>query len=217
MIHISKFKLNKRVLNSELYRGLSSKKVETLAYDEAEKRAKAAKKTMIKEFNQSTITQELDAGAANTKNISRTLTGIPYGTASLFGFIGFDEGAKPAEIVREYLKDMGYVFKKGRFTRRATGGRYIFQVEVPVLSEIEPLTPMPWEGGRSWIRGIERGISGLSYFMTTKFKINSRSGQGIQITNKYFPGAVYKASKYFSAIANNFIQRLEGRQPKAIV
>ena len=52
MIHISKFKLNKRVLNSELYRGLSSKKVETLAYDEAEKRAKAAKKTMIKEFNQ---------------------------------------------------------------------------------------------------------------------------------------------------------------------
>ena len=44
-----------------------------------------------------------------------------------------------------------------------------FPVSGPTLNEIESVTPMPFEGGRSWTTGIEKGISGFSYYIFKKF------------------------------------------------
>ena len=74
---------------------------------------------------------------------------------------------------------------------------------------------MPFEGGRSWARGIERGISGLSHYMAAKkasVQKASKSGQGIQVRGAYHSGAVYRPTKYISHMINNFIQRLKGRK-----
>ena len=42
----------------------------------AEETAKNARDELVKEFDSHAITKEIDAGASNTKNISRNLLGI---------------------------------------------------------------------------------------------------------------------------------------------
>ena len=133
---------------------------------------------------------------------------------NLYGFIGFVDGTNPIEEVRSYLQGTGHVSKTTRFQKRgARGGSYRFKVEVPDMNIIEGLTPMPWEGGRSWTRAIERGISGLSNYMLNH-SASSRSGQGIQSKNRMYQAAMYKPTKYLSAMINNYVRILQGRKPK---
>ena len=58
-----------------------------------------------------------------------------------------------------------------------------YRVDVPTEAEITTVTPMPWEGGRSWAYGIERGISGYGFYIYKKWK-TSRSGGAIQSRKK---------------------------------
>jgi hypothetical protein len=207
----AKLRINSRKFAHEASKVRSAKKAKDLAYKKAQKLAKQAKDEMLIEFEQNRITKELEAGPGNMKNLSRNLLGLPYGQGSLYGFIGFVDGANPIEPVREYLQNTGNVFKTSRFQRRGkTGGTYQFKVKTPLMSVIEGFTPMPWEGGKSWARAIERGISGLSYYIANKSPV-SRSGQGIQSKNQFHQAAMYKPSKYLSNIINNYIRRIQGR------
>lgn len=207
----AKLRINSRKFADQVSQVRSAKKAKDLAYKKAQEIAKDAKDEMLIEFEQNRITKELEAGPKNMKNISRNLIGLPYGQGSLYGFIGFVDGTNPIEPVREYLQNTGNVFKTSRFQRRGKrGGTYQFRVKAPLMSVIERFTPMPWEGGRSWARAIERGISGLSYYMANKSPM-SRSGQGIQGQNQFHQAAMYKPSKYLSNIINNFIRKIQGR------
>tara|TARA_R110000824_G_scaffold145388_2_gene313657 strand:+ start:803 stop:1450 length:648 start_codon:yes stop_codon:yes gene_type:complete len=209
-----KLKINKGTFEKQVSKGLGSKSIKDKAYDRAEEVAKDAKDELVKEFNSHVITKEIDAGASNTKNISRNLLGLPYGEGSLFGFIGFDNSSNPTSEVKSYLKSTGHVSKRTRLQRKGTRrGLYNFKVEVPNMNQIDSLTPMPWEGGRSWVRAIERGISGLSYYLARQLS-QSRSGQGLQSRNTVNSGAMYKPSKYMSEMINHYIRRLQGRKIK---
>jgi hypothetical protein len=65
---------------------------------------------------------------------------------------------------------------------------------------------MPWEGGRSWLLDIERGISGLGAYLYGRFK-SSRSGTGIQ--SKYnYANRRFQNVKYFSEMYSKFLRRL---------
>jgi hypothetical protein len=65
---------------------------------------------------------------------------------------------------------------------------------------------MPWEGGRSWLLDIERGISGLGAFLYGRFS-SSRSGGGIQ--SKYnYSNRRFQNIKYFSEMYSKFLRRL---------
>jgi hypothetical protein len=209
-----KVKINRKEFARQTSRVRTAKQVKDLAYKSAQEKAKEAKKELIQEFDQNRITKELEAGSGNTKNISRTLLGLPYGQGSLYGFIGFVDGTNPIDEVRSYLKGTGHVNKSARLQKRGVrGGSYEFKVEVPDMNAIEALTPMPWEGGRSWTRAIERGISGLSNYMLNH-SASSRSGQGIQSKNRMYQAAMYKPTKYLSAMINNYVRILQGRKPK---
>ena len=209
-----KLKINKREFDRQVSRVRTAPKIKELAYKRAQEMAEDAKKELIKEFNENPITKELEAGSGNTKNISRTLLGLPYGQGSLYGFIGFVDGTNPIDEVRSYLEGTGHVYKSARLQKRgARGGTYEFKADVPSMNAIEGLTPMPWEGGRSWTRAIERGISGLSNYMLNH-SASSRSGQGIQSKNKMYQAAMYKPTKYLSAMINNYVRALQGRKPK---
>jgi hypothetical protein len=64
---------------------------------------------------------------------------------------------------------------------------------------------MPFEGGNSWLKGIEKGISGFSNYLYGLLFPISRSGRAIQAKNK-IRRASYKPTKYFSVLYKNFIE-----------
>ena len=77
---------------------------------------------------------------------------------------------------------------------------------------VEFLTPMPWAPGRSWARGIERGISGLGYYLKIKTD-NSRSGLGIQSSRKVRKSSSkFKNMQYISALLKKYKKEFENLQ-----
>ena len=90
---------------------------------------------------------------------------------------------------------------------------YRYRVQIPNTKDLFAMTPMPWEGGRSWIRSIEKGISGLGYYLLSNSPV-SRSGQGVQASHK-LRKAVYRPTKYMSSIINAYSKYLQtGKKSK---
>ena len=132
-----------------------------------EQKFEKIKTQMLAEFDSHPVTIEIDGGIT-AQNTSKTLNNI----TNLYSFIGFEQGDKPTDTVRNILNQSSY--------RKSMGNNsiinYIF--EIPTAQQIFLATPLPWETGRSWVKGIEEGISGLGYYV--KIRKNSRSGLGIQ-------------------------------------
>jgi hypothetical protein len=174
----------------------------------AEERFNLAKQEMIDDFLTHEVTIELQAGARNpaeAPNFSGTLDG----KGNLFTFIGFEQGTKPIEIVEQALRK-GTQFFRTTVDYRKKGDVYFytFRGKVPTFAELEKLTPMPWEPGRSWLSGIERGISGLGAFIYWKKNLpNSRSGAGLQSTRQ-LRVATFKNISYISKILREFRENL---------
>ena len=86
------------------------------------------------------------------------------------------------------------------------------QIEVPTKDQIFVATPLPWATGRSWARGIERGISGLGRYLVKNSRIaKSKSGFAIQ-TDAPVRGGRFSNTAYMSALLNSYykeIQKLE--------
>jgi hypothetical protein len=149
-----------------------------------------AQQKMIQDFESHPVTQEIDSGPEGY-NQSGTLGG--YG--NLYSFIGFEEGMDPLTVIRRLLKKA--------LTIRAIPSNHKsmimqFEVTLPSKEDLFNATPMPWQSGRSWAEGIERGISGLgNYINRTSF--SSRSGEGVQTKNR-IRGGQFRNTKYLSAI-----------------
>ena len=164
-----------------------------------EKGFEKEKQFLLESFESHPVTRELIEGP-EAGNSSGTLMG--YG--NLFGFIGFSEGASPISPVRQMLN----LATRIKSVRRAPGSntRINININVPDLEDFREIAPLPWEPGRSWVEGIERGISGLGYYLNLR-RPSSRSGGGVQIENKLRVMA-FKNTKYMSEIIRNFTLRL---------
>tara|TARA_S200002703_G_scaffold94848_1_gene81878 strand:- start:212 stop:865 length:654 start_codon:yes stop_codon:yes gene_type:complete len=203
-----KIKINQKAVIKDVLNGAKkSKEAASKTRELAQERVEEAKKELLRDFESREVTKEIEAGPENTTNYSRTLSGLPYGKGSLFGFIGFTESDKPMDIVRMYLTKAGKLAPIAKKVVRKNQVSFDYTVRIPSMNEIESITPMPWEGGRSWVRAIERGISGLGYYLLTKSK-SSRSGQGIQASNQ-LRTATYRPTKYMSNIINNYVNFLK--------
>lgn len=135
------------------------------------------KNEMLDEFEQHPITIELEAGESS-KNTSGTLSG--YG--NLFTFIGFPSGYDPLGEVRLRLNQT--ILKKIGFSK----GRLNFITTEPTREALFKITKFSdfrndFEGSRSWLDGIETGISGLGFYLYIQGKDfeDSRSGPAIQL------------------------------------
>ena len=200
-------KINRSVLNKSIKKVLVSPQAKRSAYQQANTAFEQAKAKMIKEFDSHPITKELSAGP-DSRNVSGTLGG----RGNLFSFIGFMSTDNPTFIVRELLKQ-SRLKRVPRVTPRGRNEFIIsFQGIMPSKRDLESVSPMPFEKGRSWLTSIERGISGLSYYIYNKLKNikSSRSGTGIQISHPYISGLRYKPVSYISPILNNFKKELSG-------
>ena len=131
------------------------------------------KQRMLRAFDSHPVTREL-RGGANSPNLSGTLPN----KGNLFGFIGFPSGADVISTLRSALENINI---KPKFSRgNPKGGEKIFLVTIPSAAELYGLTPLPWASGRSWLQGVEHGMSGLGQYMYTTNSSVSRSGAGIQ-------------------------------------
>lgn len=152
-----------------------------------------AHQEMIKEFESHPVTKEIESGPEGW-NQSGTLGG--YG--NLFSYIGFEEGMDPLAPVRNLIKK---ALKVKSIPQSQKSMILKFQVELPSKEDIFQASPMPWVSGRSWVEGIEKGISGLGSYIN-RMTFTGRSGQGIQAKNKVRSGQ-FRNTKYLSNILNN--------------
>lgn len=151
-----------------------------------------AKKEMVKDFLNLSITREILAGPGSS-NISGTLGG--YG--NLFSFIGFGLGDSPIDPIVVLLNQTTY-----RFTNLSTRGKIKLIITLPSPQDIFAVTPLPWAPGISWAQRIERGLSGLGQYLN-KSSNNSRSGAGIQTPNTIRSGG-FSNSPYVSSFINKW-------------
>ena len=141
------------------------------------------------------MTKEISSGS-NGSNLSKTLAG--YG--NLFSYIGFHGTSDPIASVRNLLFTIPQIKSK-----KLKSGSMEFVLSAPKLEDFRMVAKMPWEGGRSWVEGIESGISGFSYYMANMFgeNIKSRSGSAIQSKSKVRVG-VFRPTPYLSVMISNF-------------
>lgn len=171
-----------------------------IAYNAALTRFTAAKNESLKDFDDHPITKELRAGP-DASNSSGTLGG----KGNLFSFIGFYEGEDPTNIVREALEVYWNLERTPIIEDKGNRINFKFKVNSPSLTKLYSLTPLPWEEGRSWLRGIEKGISGLGNYIYWKTLPNppSRSGTGIQ-SQTILRNAIFRPRDYMTEILKTF-------------
>jgi hypothetical protein len=154
-----------------------------------------AKKEMVKDFLNLSVTREILAGPGSS-NISGTLGG--YG--NLFSFIGFGLGDSPIDPIITLLEQTSY-----RFTNLSPRGKMKLIITHPSSQDIFAVTPLPWAPGISWAQRIERGLSGLGQYLN-KSSNNSRSGAGIQTPNMIRSGG-FSNSPYISSFVNKWSKK----------
>lgn len=150
-------------------------------------------------FESHPVTQEIEGGE-NASNVSGTLGG--YG--NLFSFIGFNQGSNPTGPVKFLIQSISLSKNV-----RVNNAGFQLKINIPSKKQFGDVSKMPWEGGRSWLLDIERGISGLGAFLYGRF-LGSRSGGGIQ--KKYnYSNKRFRNVKYFSEMYTKFIRRIGAR------
>jgi hypothetical protein len=206
-MQLTNFKIEGDIVSEMLSNGQVQDEIE----EAIEKQFNKQKEIAIEDFDSDEVTQELINPEKG--NISMTLGG--YG--DLFGFIGFEAGFDPISPVREALEskikligtDLAKNYprnKKGQFARGARTNVLKVTFEVPEIDDFDEAAGFQgWNGGRNWVKGIERGISGASTYADYP---RGRSERGIQLKGEVKksngPALGFKTRKYITKIVNNF-------------
>tara|TARA_B110001454_G_C12674673_1_gene415323 strand:+ start:544 stop:1158 length:615 start_codon:yes stop_codon:yes gene_type:complete len=195
------FKIKRKIIRN-------IKKVPERIKIEARRKLEREKALMLKEFDSHPVTNEIEAGP-DSGNSSGTLGG----TGNLFSFIGFPRGTFPTEIIRFMLNDYRITnLHTPRIKRRVGVGGidFIFRIKGPDMTDIERQTYLSWLG-KSWVRGIERGLSGIGYYLyysgVSGNEKHSRSGSAIQ-SRYQLRGGSFRPTAYLSAIIKTFLQKV---------
>lgn len=177
---------------------LKSKRVRENLDNRMALKVEEAKQELVKEFLEHPVSQELLN--PENGNISKTLDGKD--NKSLFGFIGFEAGSDPVMevvgILEEEVKLVG--------SKIVDSKTIAYKIRHPSLKDIYAKTPLPWEGGRSWVYGISHGISGFGHFLSGFFQNLgvSRSGQGIQVEQDVRSETFKPRKDYIEAMIRKF-------------
>ena len=155
------------------------------------------KDKLISEFLNHPVTIELNSGPNSYVNVSGTLKNFE---GNLYSFIGFESGTDPIKPILDVL------LKINIFQQQVGDNLFLVVNGFPTPQEIWDITPMPWQDGRSWAKGIEEGISGLNYYLFSFSKNfpTSRSGPAIQTKKQIFSGARFERVKYISTMLNKY-------------
>lgn len=176
---------------------IANKKIRATYSKDLVKEGFKIKDRLISEFLSHPVTIELDNGPKASANTSNTLRNS-YG--NLYSFIGFQDGYDPIKPILEIFLNID--IREFQVGDDLSIGVYGF----PTPQKIWDATPMPWQDGRSWAKGIEEGISGLNYYLfsySRNFE-NSRSGTAVQSKKQIASGLSFERKKYISSLLNKY-------------
>jgi hypothetical protein len=180
--------MSKVFLNNLKNNAVKSKKFIQTASEKIEDKIIKNKNSFLNDFDNHPVTKEIQDGP-DASNNSNTLGG----KGNLFSYIGFQRTDKPIKDLRSFLASQ-FKFKKN--INKKNKIQYI--IDLPSITQIKEETRMPWENGKSWVIGIEKGISGLSNYLYKKWE-SSRSGSAIQTPNS-LRGLSFKPMPYLSEL-----------------
>jgi len=192
----NKLKLNLQQMLKKQFDPSRSKALENLAFGTATRKVKTAQQMLLQELNKHEVTQSLEKG---TKVSSLGFA------ANLFEYLGFNQGQNPVGIVRDSFANFIHL-KRTPIKKKINYNKvnYDFLVSYPSLTELHSVTPLPWGGGRSWIRAVEKGgVSNFNYTLANSDFSSSRSGTAIQ-SKRQVRDFNYKPIPYLSPIINKF-------------
>ena len=183
--------INKAELTASMTEGRNRSSVSSLIRQEWQKKIIDAQNQMVQAYEEDPVTVEIDGGVSSS-NSSSTLGG----KGNLFSFIGFEEGSDPTQPVKQLLRN------KINFSVKAlTNGNFKIEIAAPTKETLYSISPIPWNPGRSWLDGIEKGISGLGSYVY-RDSPTSRSGKGIQTKTNL--GGRFSNRSYMSTILKEF-------------
>lgn len=175
------------------------KSVSRIVAEELLPKVEDAQEEAAKEFLEHPVTREIQAGPSSS-NISGTLGG--YG--NLFSFLGLEAGSNPITPILDEFKKKPIISR----TRQSANGKISVSISnLPSKESILEKTPLPWAEGRSWVDGVEKGVSGFGLFLYKNSDV-SRSGTGIQGSKILRSGKMRNVS-YISPILNNFLKKIK--------
>jgi len=154
----------------------------------------------FREFLEHPVTQEILAGTGVDNNPS----GLLGGRGNLFSFFGFNEGENPIGDVSFYMKSQ---FNLSRGSYR--GKQWTFRVSMPDKEKVAEYVVGKYGATyttESWIEGVEKGYSGLNYYL--RFSGKGRSSGGIQVKS-HVNELSFTTTKYLSEITDNFKTRIQ--------
>jgi hypothetical protein len=154
-----------------------SQALQNLAYGAAKQKSDRLRRDLLREFDSHPVTREIEQGPSGTSSLLG-------GRGNFFGFLGFNSGDKPIEILRDSLSDQFKILsKKGKVKKASkTSLIYSFDILYPTKTQIYAITPLAWTS-KSWVKGVEKGIT--NYTQTVfKESENSRSGVALQTDRK---------------------------------
>jgi len=156
----------------------NSKVLRNLAYGAAKKKAERLQSEALKELDTHVVTQELEKGSSGGGSI------LLGGRGNFFGFLGFREGDQPVMVIRDSFKNSINVRNtKGKLKKLSPNSLlWEFIVDIPSSFDIEKETKTLEWTSRSWVRGVEKGITNATntVFLDSE---KSRSGVALQTTN----------------------------------
>ena len=93
-----------------------------------------------------------------------------------------------------------------KITSKTDYNSSFLNISMPKIEDIWEVTPMPWQEGRSWAKGIESGISGLNYYLFSYSKNfpTSRSGSAVQSKKQILKNGRFERKKYISSLLNKY-------------
>jgi hypothetical protein len=192
--------------NSVLTKVMKSSQTQNKVSIIAGTRVLEAKKELLNDFNTNEITQEIEGGP----NLGES-TVLPMGYGNLFSFLGFNEGRKPVSPVRDKLESIGMIKRPQVF-----GKYWIFKISIPSREELENVSRMDWESGRSWLSAVTKGLSGFSHYIFSLSRNIGRSGSGIQVKGETVKSDVRSGSEYFGGTSyvfgmlSKFVKKVKG-------
>jgi hypothetical protein len=195
---------NARVNNESIAeKAMNSRKVMSALQAKAKGVFEKGRAQVLKDFLSDAVTTEI-RGGSRASNSSGTLGG--YG--NLFSYIGFYQDKDPIAPIEEYLRNFQFSARISKKSIRRGVSKIQFRINWFSMSTIEALSPMPWEAANSWVRGIEKGISGFGHYMYNATAGRGRSGTGTQkknavnhvsgfATRRYLPSMLRDVSSKF--------------------
>ena len=180
----------------------NSKVFQNLAYGAVKKKTEALKKKTVDEFNKHEVTEELERGTSGNNSL------LLGGRGNFFGFLGFNRGERPIEIVRDTLERQIFLkSKKGRLKKiTPTTFQWDFDINIPSKEDIYLVTPMAWSS-KSWVKGVEKGITNA---VKTIFRESDRSRSGVAIQSKQNVGFVtFSPTPYVTALLEKLRRELK--------